>query len=128
MSPAISGCSIEIAALKFVQRQYRGVRRRSGQRHGGAGQSAGAASIAILMTMPLAAGLFRRAILQSTPFGRPARTLEDSHRIGPAAARRCWAFRPMILKSLPFAKLVAAQGEVGRLGRNSPTRRRRSGR
>ena len=37
------------------------------------GQSAGAASIAILMTMPLARGLFRRAILQSTPFGRMTR-------------------------------------------------------
>src|ERR1041384_2546722 len=32
------------------------------------GQSAGAASIAILMTMPAVNGLFRRAILQSTPF------------------------------------------------------------
>ena len=41
------------------------------------GQSAGAASIAILMTMPPARGLFRRAILQSTPFGRMSRTLED---------------------------------------------------
>ena len=37
------------------------------------GQSAGAASIAILMTMPQARGLFRRAILQSTPFGRMSR-------------------------------------------------------
>ena len=46
------------------------------------GQSAGAASIAILMTMPQARGLFRRAILQSTPFGRMARTLDDAHRIG----------------------------------------------
>ena len=46
------------------------------------GQSAGAASIAILMTMPQARGLFRRAILQSTPFGRMSRTLEDAHRIG----------------------------------------------
>ena len=42
------------------------------------GQSAGAASIAILMTMPQARGLFRRAILQSTPFGRMSRTLEDA--------------------------------------------------
>src|SRR6185369_7545396 len=46
------------------------------------GQSAGAASIAIMMTMPQAQGLFRRAVLQSTPFGRMSRTLEDSHRIG----------------------------------------------
>lgn len=81
------------------------------------GQSAGAASIAIIMTMPHAGGLFRRAILQSTPFGRPARTLEDSHRIG----RRLLdvlGLKPdeaQALKSLPFAKFIAAQGEVARL-------------
>ncbi len=34
------------------------------------------------MTMPLTAGLFRRAILQSTPFGQMSRTLQDSLRIG----------------------------------------------
>jgi len=82
-----------------------------------AGQSAGAAAIVILMTMPGARGLFRRAILQSTPFGRMARTLDDAHRIGrrllevlslePAQAIR--------LKSLPVAELVRAQGEVARL-------------
>ena len=81
------------------------------------GQSAGAASIAILMTMPQAGGLFRRAILQSTPFGRMSRTLEDAHRIGrrllevlglaPTEAHQ--------LKSLPFARFVTAQGEVARL-------------
>lgn len=81
------------------------------------GQSAGAASIAILMTMPQAKGLFRRAILQSTPFGRMARKLEDARRIGrrlldvlglkPDEAGK--------LKSLPFANFVAAQGEVARL-------------
>jgi para-nitrobenzyl esterase len=81
------------------------------------GQSAGAASIAILMTMPQAAGLFRRAILQSTPFGRMSRTLEDSQRIG----RRLFdvlGFKPGEtdqLRSLPFAKFIAAQGEVARL-------------
>jgi len=81
------------------------------------GQSAGAASIAILMTMPQAKGLFRRAILQSTPFGRMSRTLEDSHRIG----RRLLdvlGLKPEEtgkLKSLPFPQFVKAQGEVARL-------------
>ena len=82
-----------------------------------AGQSAGAAAIVILMTMPRAGGLFRRAILQSTPFGRMGRTLDDAHRIGrrlldvlgvePAEASK--------LKSLPVTELVRAQGEVARL-------------
>jgi para-nitrobenzyl esterase len=81
------------------------------------GQSAGASSIAILMTMRGASGLFRRAILQSTPFGRMSRTLEDSHRIG----RRLLEVLGLKsdeagqLKSLPFVRLVTAQGEVARL-------------
>ena len=81
------------------------------------GQSAGAASIAIIMTMPQAGGLFRRAILQSTPFGRMARTLEDSHRIGQRLLD-VLGLKPdemEALKSLPFAKFIAAQGEVARL-------------
>jgi para-nitrobenzyl esterase len=69
------------------------------------------------MTMPQAAGLFRRAILQSTPFGRMSRTLEDSRRIG----RRLLEVLDLKpgesakLTSLPFARFVAAQGEVARL-------------
>jgi len=67
--------------------------------------------------MPQAVGLFRRAILQSTPFGRMSRTLEDSHRIG----RRLLEVLGLepdeagTLKSLPFARFVTAQGEVARL-------------
>ena len=81
------------------------------------GQSAGAASIAILMTMPPARGLFRRAILQSTPFGRMSRTLEDAHRIG-RRLLEVLGLKPEEagkLKSLPFARFVTAQGEVARL-------------
>jgi para-nitrobenzyl esterase len=81
------------------------------------GQSAGAASIAILMTMPQAGGLFRRAILQSTPFGRMSRTLEDAHRIG-RRLLEVLGLKPEeagTLKSLPFARFVTAQGEVARL-------------
>jgi para-nitrobenzyl esterase len=106
----------QIAALRFVRDNIAGF--------GGdpdnvtvVGQSAGAASIAILMTMPQAGGLFRRAILQSTPFGRMSRTLDDAHRIGrrllevlglgPEEAGK--------LKSLPFARFVTAQSEVARL-------------
>ena len=69
------------------------------------------------MTMPQARGLFRRAILQSTPFGRMSRTLEDAHRIG-RRLLEVLGLKPEEagqLKSLPFAKLVAAQGEVARL-------------
>ena len=81
------------------------------------GQSAGAASIVILMTMPPARGLFRRAILQSTPFGRMSRTLEDAHRIG-RRLLEVLGLKPdeaAKLKSLPFAQFVTAQSEVARL-------------
>jgi len=81
------------------------------------GQSAGAAAIVILMTMPRAHGLFRRAILQSTPFGRMARTLDDAHRIG-RRLLEVLSLEPAqaaTLKSLPFAQLVRGQGEVARL-------------
>jgi para-nitrobenzyl esterase len=81
------------------------------------GQSAGASSIAILMTMPHARGLFRRAILQSTPFGRMSRTLEDAHRIG-RRLLEVLGIKPEEagkLKSLPFTQFVTAQGEVARL-------------
>src|SRR6202034_4427823 len=62
----------QIAALRFV--------RENAAAFGGdpdnvtvVGQSAGASSIAILMTMRPPDGLFRRAILQSAPFGRISR-------------------------------------------------------
>src|SRR5499427_10768326 len=81
------------------------------------GQSAGASSIAMLMTMPAARGLFRRAILQSTPFGRMSRKLEDAHRIGGRLLEVLGlkAEEAEKLKSLPFAQLLTAQSEVARL-------------
>ncbi len=81
------------------------------------GQSAGAASIAILMTMPQADGLFRRAILQSAPFGRISRTRDDAYRIGRRFIE-VLGLKPdqaPKLKSVPVPDLIAAQGELARL-------------
>jgi para-nitrobenzyl esterase len=81
------------------------------------GQSAGAASIAILMTMPQADGLFRRAILQSAPFGRISRTRDDAHQIGRRFVE-VLGLKPdqaIKLKSTPVPDLIAAQGELARL-------------
>jgi para-nitrobenzyl esterase len=105
----------QIAALRFVRENIAAF--------GGdpdnitvVGQSAGAASIAILLTMPEAQRLFRRAIMQSTPFGRMSRTSEDAQRIG----RRLFDVLDLDPKErdkimgLPSANFVAAQGEVAR--------------
>ena len=105
----------QIAALRFV--------RENAAAFGGdpdnvtvVGQSAGAASIAILLTMPEAQGLFRRAIMQSTPFGRMSRTSEDAHRIG-RGLLKVLGLDPKQrdkVMALPAANFVAAQGEIAR--------------
>jgi para-nitrobenzyl esterase len=109
----------QIAALRFVRENIAAF--------GGdpdnitvVGQSAGAASIAILLTLPEAQGLFRRAIMQSTPFGRMSRMSEDAHRIG-RRLLEVLGLDPKLspidrdkLMALPAANFVAAQGEVAR--------------
>src|SRR5262249_34116653 len=81
------------------------------------GQSAGAASIAILMTMPAGRGRFRPADRPRTAVRRMARKLEDAHRIGGRLLEVLGlkAEEAEKLKSLPFAQLLTAQSEVARL-------------
>ena len=106
----------QVAALRWVQGNIRAF--------GGdpdnvtvVGQSAGAGSIAAMMTMPAARGLFRRASLQSTPFGRTARSHDEARRIG----RRLLDVLGLRdgdadkLRALPVKDFLAAQGELGRL-------------
>ena len=80
------------------------------------GQSAGAGSIAIHMTMPSAQGLFRRAVMQSPPFGRITRRADEARRFG-GRLLESLGLKPdeaQHLKTTPVEKILAAQGEVAR--------------
>jgi para-nitrobenzyl esterase len=80
------------------------------------GQSAGGGSIAAMMTMPHAKGLFRRAILQSPGMGRPSRGAAEAAELGARYAHFA-GVEPgdeAALKQAPVAKLLAAQGELAR--------------
>jgi para-nitrobenzyl esterase len=80
------------------------------------GQSAGGGSIAAMMTMPEAKGLFRRAILQSPGMGRPSRGAAEAAELGARYAHFA-GVEPgdeAALKQAPVEKLLAAQGQLAR--------------
>ncbi|MGV3571972.1 MAG: carboxylesterase/lipase family protein [Ramlibacter sp.] len=69
------------------------------------GFSAGSASIALLLTSPLAEGLFHRAILQSPGAGRPLATLAQAEQAGLALGDDLAA-----LRALPTREVLARTG------------------
>ena len=78
-----------------------------------AGESAGSACVTALCTSPLAKGLFRRAIGESstTTAPQPAhsyRTLEEAYETGKATKERFGATSVADLRAVPAEKLVAA--------------------
>jgi para-nitrobenzyl esterase len=80
------------------------------------GQSAGGHSIAVLMTMPAARGLFRRAIIQSAPMGLPARAPDAAAKLGVRYAEGLGlaAGDVAALKTMPVAKLLEGQITLAR--------------
>ena len=79
------------------------------------GQSAGAISIATLLAMPAARGLFRRAILQSGASGLTPPTRGDATGLAEGILRELGVDRaraPEALASLPLERLLAAQDAV----------------
>ena len=78
-----------------------------------AGESAGSACVTALCTSPLAEGLFRRAIGESstTTAAQPAhsyRTLEEAYRAGQSTKERFGAETLADLRNIPAEELVAA--------------------
>jgi para-nitrobenzyl esterase len=78
------------------------------------GESAGGFSVATLMGTPSAAGLFRRAVVQSG--GVHVHSIDEAERAGDRLARALGvsSCRRDVLGPIPAAELVAATAEVGR--------------
>ncbi len=80
-----------------------------------AGESAGGGSVLLLLTSPLARGLFARAIVESgaalgLPEGqRPVPSLAAAEAAGTGMAHKLHADTPAALRALPVAALLAAQ-------------------
>jgi para-nitrobenzyl esterase len=82
------------------------------------GQSAGAQSITFLLTQPHTRRLFRRAILQSPPFGSVPRQPQEAAPIAESLVRELGLDVSVSaaagrLSDVPVDKLLAAQGSVG---------------
>lgn len=113
----------QIAALRWVQANI--------ERFGGdpanvtvAGESAGAASVNNLQMMPLARGLFHRAIAFSgASMAIATPTLADGERTGEAFARGLEAETIAALRALPAERLVEASAVVPVAGGGPPALR-----
>ncbi len=71
------------------------------------GVSAGSASISLLLTSPMAAGLFQQAILHSPGAGRPLASLADAEKVGASLDADIEA-----LRRLPAAEVLALMPKV----------------
>lgn len=81
-----------------------------------AGESAGSASVSALCTSPLAKGLFRRAIMESSTTAsivppHSFRTMEEALESGAEMKNRCGASAPADLRAIPAEKIAGEAEE-----------------
>jgi para-nitrobenzyl esterase len=105
-----------LAALKWVQANIKSL--------GGdprkvtlAGQSAGGTAVYDLMSSPLSAGLFSKAIIESGVFSTPAASFETAERAG-AAAALTWDSSATDAAALRRLSAAQVQGDAPALGGN----------
>jgi para-nitrobenzyl esterase len=117
VSPPNLGLLDQFAALRWVSKEIAAF--------GGdpdnitlVGQSAGGLSILAMLAQPEARGRFRRAIIQSAPFGRMLRPLDAASRIGESVGRALGITDPsqwhtVSAQQINVAQLVAARELAG---------------
>jgi para-nitrobenzyl esterase len=113
VAPANLGLHDQFAALEWISREI--------EAFGGdpgnvtvAGQSAGGLSVLAMLASPRARTHFRRAIVQSAPFGRMLRSRADAARIGEAMQRELGLSDAAGWRDVPFERINAAQVAVAR--------------
>ncbi len=113
VAPPNLGLHDQFAALAWVAREI--------EAFGGdpenitvAGQSAGGLSVLAMLGSPKARPHFRRAIVQSAPFGRMLRSRADAAKIGEAMQRELGLSDASDWREVPFERINAAQVAVAR--------------
>ncbi len=105
------GLMDQIAALKWIQHNIEAF---GGDPHNITlfGHSAGAEDVGLLLTSPLAKGLFQKAIEQSGPpmFGLPPRTLQQNEDMGVTLAKRYTGKPPESAEALAELRRAPAAG------------------